>query len=167
LPLVDRPGIVEAFAKGPKNMPDRRELLRQVGGVIAAAACVLGSRPASSAAVRSAGAGSPLPEPGPQIVITASDLADACYPVPIGIRIGPLLPHQSIEWIELNRERGDFPGIARFTPPRGSGAVECQVRLERCETLLVTARLNDGTSCSAMRRVATPMLTSVASVGGD
>jgi hypothetical protein len=151
LPLVDRPGIVEV-SEGTEKMPDRRELLRRAGGATAAA-CVLGSRPAFSAAVRSVTAGWPVPGPGPRIEIAVTDAVDARHPAAIGIRIDSLLPHQSIESIELNRSSGDFPGIARFTPPRGSAALECRARLEGCDMLVVTARLNDGTSCSAVRRV--------------
>jgi Sulfur oxidation protein SoxY len=143
-------------------MPSRRQLLRWIGGGAMAGLCtpIVSSIPFRSANIAFLGRG-----PTPRIAISAPDLADARHPVPVGIRITPLTPGQRVEWVELNFAQGPFPGLARFAPPPGPVAIDCLVRLEKSETLLVIARLSDGTSRRAVRRVAVSALAALASVG--
>ena len=136
-------------------MATRRELLRLTGGTMAAG--LFGRWPPPRATASDDLAASlPPAQRGADIAITTPHLADARHAVPIGIRIEPTEQGQRVEVVELLLQGRTFPGVARFVPVSGSGAVslDCQVRLERSERLIVVARLSDGTSCRAFRDVA-------------
>lgn len=139
-------------------MPTRRVLLRLAGGAAVAGFSGLCAPAAPWGAARGTKQALPSRGPAPEITITAPNPADARYPIPIGIHVGPLKRNQRIESIEINLGAGHFPGVAQFTPPPGAVAIACQIRLEQSETLLVTIRLGNGTSWLANHRVSVSAL---------
>jgi sulfur-oxidizing protein SoxY len=136
-------------------MATRRKLLQLTGGTMAAG--LFGRLPLSRAAAsENPPVSVPAARRGADIAITAPRLADARHAIPIGIRVEPAEHGQRVEVVELLLEGRMFPGVARFVPVGGGGpvSVDCQVRLEQSERLVVVARLADGTTCRASRDVA-------------
>jgi hypothetical protein len=125
-------------------MPSRRDLLRLTGGAAATGLC--GLLPPTAFA----GVGPDARPSGgrlPKITIMAPHRPDPRHPFPIGIRIGPLRLGQRVEFVELLLPQRAFPGLGRFATADQfpEAALDCSVRVEPHEILVVGAQLSDGT----------------------
>ena len=136
-----------------KSMPTRRNLMRFATGAAAAGFWGLCPLAASSAASGQPEPTTPLRDHLSEIEIKVPGTPDWRHAIPMEIRIGPLKPGQRVESVELSLAGRDFPGLARFTPPLGPVSIDCQLRLEQSETVLVTAWLSDGTSSRIAHRI--------------